>query len=307
MKNTAIIYGLISSRNSEDVRYIGKTVQSLNERLNGHIRTRMSEKNHKVNWIRRELRNGYKIKIIKIDEVWEVDWKFWEIFWIYQYKKLGYNLVNGSNGGDNNENNVPIIVLSINGKFLNRFNSIGAAARHYKLKERSVANNVRGQVSRLGKRIFINEESYDENKNYAIDTSIRENRLKTIYQFTLNGEFIKEWKGISIAAKSIGLSPCVISAALNKVQQSSGGYMWSYSSENPQSIVNENVLRQYNKSNGIIKVYNNGNYVGTCNSPKEISEKYNIPVKNVYRVLCKDVKSTAGGYTFIRETDGVLI
>lgn len=307
MENTAIIYGLVSSRDLENIRYIGKTVQSLNERLNGHIRTRMSEKNHKVNWIRRELKNGHKIKIVKIDEVWEEDWKFWEIFWIYQYKKLGYNLVNGSNGGDNNENNIPVIVLSVNGKFLNRFSSIGAAAKHYKLKERSVANNVRGQVSRLGKRIFINEKDYDENKNYAINISIREDRWRTIYQFTLNGEFVQEWKGIIVAAKSMNISTCVISAALNNKQQSSGGYIWSYSPETPQSIINENVLRQYNKSKGIIKIYNNKNYIGTCSSPKEIAEKYNIPVKNVYRVLYKDMKSTAGGYTFVRETEGVLI
>lgn len=56
-------------------------------------------------------------------------------------------------------------------------------------------------------------------------------KAKTIYQFTLDGKFIKEWNCIMDAAKEYNLNHSHISSAANMKDSSRrqcGGFLWSY-------------------------------------------------------------------------------
>ena len=44
------IYGLLDPR-TNNIRYVGKTSRSLNERLSAHLRSNQGKNNHKHNWI----------------------------------------------------------------------------------------------------------------------------------------------------------------------------------------------------------------------------------------------------------------
>ena len=107
------IYTLASTRNLNDIRYIGKTKQTLKRRLQGHLcnakkaeRLR-NHKNHNYNWINHELLEGYSIVIEEIDSLDfsdNEDWKWFEQYWISQMKIWGFNLTNLTDGGDGNQN-----------------------------------------------------------------------------------------------------------------------------------------------------------------------------------------------------------
>lgn len=60
--------------------YIGKTIQKMDIRKNFHKR-----------------RFGNNITIMELDYV--DDWKFWEKYWIEQFKVWGYSLLNRNKGG----------------------------------------------------------------------------------------------------------------------------------------------------------------------------------------------------------------
>jgi hypothetical protein len=60
--------------------YIGKTIQKINVRKNHHRH-----------------RFGHDISVIELDYV--DDWKFWEKYWIEQFKVWGYDLRNRNSGG----------------------------------------------------------------------------------------------------------------------------------------------------------------------------------------------------------------
>src|ERR1035437_470425 len=66
------IYALASSENSSQIRYIGKTVETLKCRLSRHLcyALKYKKNNHKCNWIKNVLANGFEIKIILIGEVY---------------------------------------------------------------------------------------------------------------------------------------------------------------------------------------------------------------------------------------------
>ena len=61
--------------------YIGKTIQKLEVRKTHH-----------------QCRLKQKVTIIELDSV-DSDWKFWEKYWINQFKVWGFNLKNRNNGG----------------------------------------------------------------------------------------------------------------------------------------------------------------------------------------------------------------
>lgn len=83
---------------TNEIRYVGKTKYSLNDRLCKHLIT--YERNHRANWIRKILKQGKKPIIELVEEVDERDWKFWEKYWIEQFRQWGFNLTNATEGGE---------------------------------------------------------------------------------------------------------------------------------------------------------------------------------------------------------------
>lgn len=100
-KDYVFIYTL-SDPDTNEIRYVGKTSQSLYERYCEHISFQGSRNNlnyHSKNWIK-NLKNKNKLpKIELIDEVLKSCWEDEEIFYISYLKYLGYKLTNSQIGG----------------------------------------------------------------------------------------------------------------------------------------------------------------------------------------------------------------
>lgn len=96
MLNTVSIYSL-NCPVTGDVRYVGKT-NDIQRRLSHHCSHQ--NKTYNGNWIKSLLTKGLKPKIEVIDEVPNSDWKFWECHYISLYKSWGFNLTNGTIGGE---------------------------------------------------------------------------------------------------------------------------------------------------------------------------------------------------------------
>lgn len=97
---TVFIYILIDPRDNE-IRYVGKTIQSLSDRLCGHrSEARRGEKNWRSNWVRQLLRLGYDPRIVLVQEVPRSDWNAAENYWIGYYRSIGCRLTNGTEGGE---------------------------------------------------------------------------------------------------------------------------------------------------------------------------------------------------------------
>ena len=107
------IYTLSSTRDLNDIRYVGKTKQTLKRRLQGHLcdakkaKRLGNYKNHNYNWINHELSEGYSIIIEELDSLQfddNEDWKWFEQYWISQMKIWGFSITNLTDGGDGNQN-----------------------------------------------------------------------------------------------------------------------------------------------------------------------------------------------------------
>ena len=82
-----------------EIRYVGKTNNPY-QRFRHHLVSSANPKSHKRNWINSLREEGLKPIMQIIDEVEEIEWQFWEQYWIVQLKCWGFDLVNHTAGGD---------------------------------------------------------------------------------------------------------------------------------------------------------------------------------------------------------------
>lgn len=61
-----------------------------------------------------------------------------------------------------------------------------------------------------------------------INTGGNSPRAKKVYQFTKNGDFVKEWESVSVAGKTLGINSNSIAVCARGEYKSAGGYVWSY-------------------------------------------------------------------------------
>lgn len=109
------IYGLYDPTDtSESIRYVGKTIQNLGKRLQGHIdeSIKNNPSTYKKNWINSLLNRGIRPKIKLIEVCEESNWEQRERYWIANI----HNLTNLTLGGECPDViKTPIIRYSIDG------------------------------------------------------------------------------------------------------------------------------------------------------------------------------------------------
>ena len=98
MATLGSIYVLVDPRDGE-VRYVGGTAKTLEERLQEHVCIRSKDRTHRANWIKALARLGYR-PIIRLVQYVGVDWPDAERYWIKFCKDAGCRLTNGTAGGD---------------------------------------------------------------------------------------------------------------------------------------------------------------------------------------------------------------
>jgi len=81
------------------LRYVGKA-ENLESRLKSHLWDAIRGRSHRDNWILSLRERGLKPLQFSIAEVEESDWQLWERYYIRQAKILGFNLINGTEGGE---------------------------------------------------------------------------------------------------------------------------------------------------------------------------------------------------------------
>ena len=101
METKTFIYTLSDPKTNE-IRYIGKT-NDLDYRLKKHINESKNKRTHKEKWIDSIILKGLSPIIEILDIVDETEWCFYETYWISQFKTWGFNLTNGTSGGEGSD------------------------------------------------------------------------------------------------------------------------------------------------------------------------------------------------------------
>lgn len=217
---TGFIYKLICPTSGE-VRYVGKTVQSLTKRLYKHQYERSRNPSKKNSWLIGLEKLGllFDVKIELVEECGIDKLNEREIFWIKFFKDSGCKLTNMTEGGD---------VGSLGHKH--------SQEAIEKIKKR--AKEPRAKMSDEGKKNIskslvgnLRHKGYKHNEETKKQISeIKKGTLSwnatPVLQLTKDGELVKEWVSSHAAAKELGLSQGNIWTVINGGRNTCGGYKW---------------------------------------------------------------------------------
>jgi hypothetical protein len=217
--------------------YIGKTKNSLSLRESQH--------QNRLNKI---------VKIFELDYIHSNDWKFWEEYWIEQFKQWGFLILNKNKGGGGVESHTdesrlkmqstlrPNTSIKLKGRKRDDVSkrlkgtkfSIETRNKISKAKTNHICYN---DPSRSEKIIESNKDNYKigSERNIKISEKLKgrkadwmKNRCKSIIQYDLDGNFIKEWNSGVEAALYLNKPSASISECCNGKRKSAYKFIWKY-------------------------------------------------------------------------------
>lgn len=134
------------------------------------------------------------------------------------------------------------------------------------------------------------DTTYSETMNKGYSDNLK--RIK-IYQYTLNGDFVKEWDSISDAAKYIKCTITSLSASLGKIKNrkcyQTRGYMWRLFKE----LKIEPLLRP-STSKKVYQYDKKDNFIREWESSRIASDTLNISYTSIRNCLSGLSNSSAG-------------
>ena len=204
------IYAL-SDPITNDIRYIGKTIKTLDERLKNHLNK--IDNTHVRCWIKKLKKELLTPNILLIDEVPDNEWQFWEIFYISLFKTWEFKLTNHTKGGDGCR--------------------IGKMSNDTKRKISLIRQK---QGAPWMNNRFISVETKTKTSKTLIGRKLPKDRInktakaheKKLKQYDFYGNLIKIFDSANDGSKIVNCHlNCIQMCATGKCR-SAGGFIWRY-------------------------------------------------------------------------------
>jgi len=250
--------------------YVGRSVNLWNRVNEGHIQKLKKQKSHNRYLQRAWNKYGdfsfkyYVIEYCKVDLLNDREYYWMEVYQSYK-KENGYNLITDK----------------------------------YERGDYRVSEETRKKISESTKGEF--NPFYGKTHSKEVKDKIAKRRMRSIVQLDEDGELIKEWEGISVAAKHFNVSPHAIKTVLYGKTTLGKGYVWMYAEDFYEKGFNkeEHFSRDQSKR-PVVQLDLEGNFIKEwymASKPKK-----DLGIHNVYNVCCGNQK-TAGGYKWMFKED----
>lgn len=229
------IYTLSDPR-THQVRYVGKT-NNPDQRRKAHGVLTREVKSRKKNWVKQLRKLGLKPLFEIVDEVQEKDWKYWEKYWISQFKAWGFILVNHSSGGEG----------AVAGNKTSFKKGQTPWNKGTKPKKICVVCKSIFEVSpcRYAKSLCCSRSCNTKlkNKQGVLNSPFKKNHIpwnkgkkglslkpkKNVHQYDpYTGEYIKTWTTAREASIALNISEEGIGHCCRGTSKSAGRYIWKY-------------------------------------------------------------------------------
>jgi len=208
---------------TNEVKYVGKTVQNLKNRLSRHISKAKKSKSTPLDcWILSLLKKDLKPNIVLLENVEDENWQFWEIFWISQFKTWNFNLKNSTPGGEgmyngfkHSEETKKKISIKLKGS---NHPAFGKPLSKETRKKISLAN--KNKKSKMKNKTYF--EIYDDKKA----NKLLKEKHKSVLQLTKDNLPIKKWNSMKEASLNLNIYLSNISYASRGLRKTAGGFKW---------------------------------------------------------------------------------
>lgn len=262
-KYEGFIYVITNNVNGK--QYVGQTKTTIEHRFGQHISNSKKKRNDVIyKAIRKYGKENFNVnEICKLEftdkNKLQNELNEKEIFYIAKYNTLipyGYNILVGGNINPSYLCAKPVDQYDLDGNFIRSYDSLSEASltmgcKHLSGTIQDVCNKKEGCYSAYGYLWCYKGEKL------IIPNGLKR---KYVYQFTLDGVFVKKHNSKEVAGKEVGASSSSIYYACTTNNHECHGFLWSY----------ENVPPLYNK-------YERGNTIGV----KKYDEYGNLIAKYI--------------------------
>ena len=207
-------------------------------------------------------------------------------------------MTNGGDGGCRNSSKKRVFQYSETGEYLKEFTSITEVADFYDTNIPAISRVIDQKRRNSYKNMY-----FFFSKEKANSFKFKETRKSNIpiVQYSLNGEFIREFKSQEEASKIIDIPQPNINKCLNKKRKQAGNFYWYYKNEIPENIEKyEHEEKYYIRA--ICKYTINNVYLGEYLSIAEAERINNLSCGLISNCLRSRAK-TAGGYIWKYKDD----
>lgn len=151
-------------------------------------------------------------------------------------------------------------------------------------------NITRDNLNTLEIEYISKYNTYNKGYNSDIGGSSNSKSSQKIYQYSLDGKYIRDWISQSEASRITGIPQANIGKNIQGLRFSAGGFIWSKIKVSPKPYVDP-------RNKPILQFSKNGKFIKVWNSTREASLFYNTSEANIYSVLNNKTKS-AGGFVW---------
>ena len=189
-------------------------------------------------------------------------------------------------------------MFDLNGNYLRSFKSAREAAAYIQPDNQdnartAIKNNCLGTAS----------SSYGYFWSYTKEFTYKNERVKEVAQYTINGKFLRTFKSITEAEVALSLNN--ITQAIYK-KGSAGGYQWRYFEGDTSDIPTLVNVKTKNLFLPIIMFDKSGKIIKKFDCVKQCVNEYpELSASQINRVLNKTIKSHKG-YTFKYQDDDIV-
>lgn len=202
-------------------------------------------------------------------------------------------------GGRETENLMKTVYMfDLNGNYLRSFKSAREAAAYIQPDNQdnaraAIKNNCLGTTS----------SSYGYFWSYTKEFTYKNECMKEVAQYTINGKFLRTFKSITEAEVALSLNN--ITQAIYK-KGSAGGYQWRYFEGDTSDIPTLVNVKTKNLFLPIIMFDKSGKIIKKFDCVKQCVNEYpELSASQINRVLNKTIKSHKG-YTFKYQDDDIV-
>lgn len=190
----------------------------------------------------------------------------------------------------------PVLQYDTDGHLLNRWASIAEASREVGLTASQICASCLRRIHTSGGYIWC----YEDEEN-AIEKSLKARSFgygkKHVFQFSMNGEFIREWESAEEVFKELGFKTSSISLACSGKIQQAYGFFWSRSRTLPE----KNLSKIKKKNRSVLQFSVEGNLIKQWSSINDAAFSLKIDNSSISKA-CRGKSKTAGGYIWKYET-----
>lgn len=213
------------------------------------------------------------------------------------FKPNGYNMTTGGDGNSNQQAK-PIVCLTLDGKFVKKYNSAAQAEREDGFTNSTVLMCCKKQSLTCKGHLFMYEEDYLKNGPIKYKKP-RNVRCKKVIQCDDKGNYIARFDSIQDASEMTGTSRTSILGCLSGKYKKANGFIWVH--ENDFPIKNLKAYKYNKNGRKIAQVDPKTNHIiKTFERIKEAGEELGVNYKTIHKVL--DLPNrTAYGFKWISQ------